>query len=62
MSLSWCMACGFDSVIPYFYCIYFAILLIHRAQRDDEACSKKYGKDWEKYKRSVPAKFIPYLF
>lgn len=25
--LSWCLPCGFDSIIPYFYVIYFAILL-----------------------------------
>lgn len=36
MGLSWCLYTGFDSIIPYFYAIYFAILLIHRAFRDDE--------------------------
>lgn len=62
MALAWCLPCGFDSIIPYFYAIYFAILLIHRAGRDDEICSKKYGKDWIIYKRKVPARFIPGLF
>jgi hypothetical protein len=62
MSVAWCLPCGFASIIPYFYCIYFAILLFHRAGRDDEMCHHKYGKDWEKYKKLVPYKFIPGLF
>ena len=39
MALSWCMTCGFDHVIPYFYVIYFTVLLIHREIRDEEKCS-----------------------
>ena len=62
MALAWCLPCGFDSIIPYFYAIYFAILLIHRASRDDEMCYHKYGKDWEKYKKLVPDVFIPGVF
>jgi delta14-sterol reductase len=59
MGLSWCLFCGFDSIIPYFYAIYFAVLLVHRALRDDHACAKKYGDDWEKYKKHVPGLFFP---
>ena len=32
------------SVIPYFYCLYFAALLVHRERRDDQACRSKYGR------------------
>jgi hypothetical protein len=42
MGLAWCLPTGFDTPITYFYVIYFAILLIHRQRRDDEACAKKY--------------------
>ncbi|CEI90830.1 hypothetical protein RMCBS344292_05140 [Rhizopus microsporus] len=49
MALSWSLPCGFGSVIPYFYPIYFAILLLHRERRDDHKCRTKYGADWEKY-------------
>ena len=28
MGLSWCLATGTDSIIPYFYAIYFGILLV----------------------------------
>lgn len=59
MGLSWCMVCGFDSIVPYYYAIYFAILLVHRSIRDDYLCSTKYGADWEKYKSLVPYRFIP---
>jgi hypothetical protein len=46
--------CGAGSMMPYFYAIYFAILLVHRAWRDDHDCSHKYGADWAKYKEQVP--------
>ncbi|KAL3763627.1 hypothetical protein ACHAW5_001049 [Stephanodiscus triporus] len=59
MGLSWCMLCGFDSVVPYFYAIYFAILLVHRSVRDDRLCREKYGDDWDRYKSIVPYRFIP---
>ena len=62
MGLVWCLACGFGSPIPYFFCVYFASLLIHRAARDDEMCEKKYGKDWAKYKTLVPYQFVPGFF
>lgn len=59
MGLSWCMLCGFNSVVPYYYAIYFAILLIHRSIRDDHMCQEKYGEDWAQYKALVPYRFIP---
>lgn len=59
MALAWCMLTGFGSLVPYFYCIYFGILLIHRAGRDDHMCKAKYGVDWDVYKRKVPYIFIP---
>lgn len=61
VTLSWCLLCGFDSPIPYFQAIYFAILLIHRADRDDHMCHQKYGDDWLEYKKRVPYMFIPYI-
>ena len=61
MSLSWCLCCGGASPVGYFYCTYFAILLIHRAARDDHMCAQKYGADWVRYKQKVPTLFIPGL-
>lgn len=87
---------GFDHIIPYFYPIYFAILLIHRDRRDEHMCYQKvclvtshqydgrvstaanplltlpgsvapnffsqYGADWDKYKKHVPYRMIPYIY
>eukprot|EP00667_Euglena_gracilis_P014036 EG_transcript_14505 len=36
VGLSWCLLCGFDSIIPYFYSIYFFVLLVTRAMRDNQ--------------------------
>lgn len=65
MGLAWCLPCGVQgllSVVPYFYCIYFASLLVHRERRDEAACRSKYGADWEKYCRLVPSRIIPYVY
>jgi Delta14-sterol reductase len=59
MGLSWCLVCGVDSIVPYYYAIYFLILLVHRSGRDDHMCSVKYGDDWVTYKTMVPYRFIP---
>jgi hypothetical protein len=48
LSLGWCLPTGFETPIPYFYVLYFVVLLVHRQIRDDEACKAKYGKDWDK--------------
>ncbi|KAF7374817.1 Glycosyltransferase family 2 protein [Mycena sanguinolenta] len=59
MSVAWSLPTGFSTPIPYFYILYFTVLLIHRQRRDDEACEKKYGKDWKKYKELVPYRIFP---
>jgi Delta14-sterol reductase len=53
---------GWGMLFTYFYILYFAVLLIHRDGRDDEKCSKKYGEDWEKYKKAVKWKLIPGIY
>ncbi|TFK40122.1 ergosterol biosynthesis ERG4/ERG24 [Crucibulum laeve] len=62
MALAWSLPTGFDTPVTYFYVIYFAVLLIHRQRRDDEACHLKYGEDWVKYKKLVPYRIIPYIY
>ncbi|KAF8206332.1 ergosterol biosynthesis ERG4/ERG24 family-domain-containing protein [Mycena galopus ATCC 62051] len=62
MAVAWSLPTGFSSPIPYFYVIYFLVLLIHRQRRDDEACEKKYGQDWKKYMKLVPYRIIPYVY
>ena len=62
MGLAWCLTCKFGHVLPYFYFIYFSILLIHRERRDDQHCAKRYGADWDEYRRKVPWRMIPGLY
>jgi len=62
MGLAWCLPCGVQSPIPYFYSIYFTTLLVHRERRDEEKCRKKYGKDWERYTALVPYRILPYVY
>lgn len=60
MSWAWCLPAGFSTPLPYFYVVFFAILLVHRQMRDDEACEHKYGKDWETYKKLVPSRWVSF--
>lgn len=53
---------GWGMVFTYFYVLYFAILLIHRERRDDKACYEKYGEDWDKYRRTVRWRILPYVY
>lgn len=60
---SWahCLPCG-SALLPYYFMVYFATLLIHRNERDEAKCAKKYSETWDEYKRKVPYKFIPYVY
>ncbi|XP_046535297.1 delta(14)-sterol reductase LBR isoform X2 [Equus quagga] len=62
MALAWSLPCGFNHILPYFYVIYFTLLLIHREARDEHQCRKKYGLAWEKYCRRVPYRIFPYIY
>lgn len=35
---------------------------VHRELRDEHACKKKYGKDWDKYKAIVKYRLIPFVY
>ena len=62
MALSWCLPCGVSHIIPYFYPVYFAVLLIHRQLRDEQQCQQKYKKDWDKFCKIVRWRLIPYVY
>ena len=42
MALAWSLPTGYFTPLTYFYPIYFSILLIHRAIRDDAHCREKW--------------------
>lgn len=62
MSLSFCLTCGFDHLLPYFYIVFMTILLLHRIERDHERCRVKYGKYWDEYCSLVPYKLMKYIY
>jgi protein-S-isoprenylcysteine O-methyltransferase Ste14 len=62
MALAWCLPTGFEHPLPYFYIVYFTILLVHREWRDNAMCRDKYGKDWEAYCRKVPWRIVPGIY
>lgn len=58
-ALSWGLITGFRSPFPWFYSVFFAGMIIHRAKRDIEKCRKTYGEAWVEYEKRVPYLFIP---
>lgn len=61
MALSWGLACGFGSSMPYFYFTFFFCMILHRQSRDEARCHAKYGEFWIFYKKLVPNVFLPNL-
>lgn len=62
MALAWSLPCGFSHLLPYFYVVYFTVLLIHREARDEKQCRAKYGLAWDTYCRRVPYRIFPYIY
>jgi protein-S-isoprenylcysteine O-methyltransferase Ste14 len=62
MGLAWCLPAGFDHPLPYFYIVYFTILLVHREWRDNAMCREKYGTDWDAYCRKVRWRIVPGIY
>lgn len=62
LSYSMCATCGFQNLLPWTYAIFMTILLVHRCWRDEERCSKKYGKYWDVYCAKVKWAMIPGIY
>ena len=59
IALSWGLLTGAGSIIPYFYPLWFALLLLTRERRDDRWCAQKYGADWDRYRAAVKWRIVP---
>lgn len=55
-------ATGWGMIFTYFYVLYFGVLLVHRERRDAAMCAKKYGEDWNTYKRTVRWRILPWVY
>ncbi|KAI8054354.1 7-dehydrosterol-delta 7-reductase [Syncephalis plumigaleata] len=62
MCTAFCMCCGFEHLLPWFYVIYMTILLVHRTRRDEHRCRAKYGAYWDEYTKAVPYRMLPYVY
>lgn len=58
-SSTWALVTGFGSPFPWFYPVFFALMISHRAQRDVQRCRERYGESWLEYERRVPYLFVP---
>lgn len=62
LSLAYCLACGFNNILPYFYSIFMIILLYTRCLRDEDKMKEKHREKWRAYCKIVPYRFIPSIF
>ncbi|KZF23528.1 Delta(14)-sterol reductase [Xylona heveae TC161] len=53
---------GWGMIVTYFYVAYFGVLLVHREMRDEQKCRRKYGNDWDEYRKKVPWRMIPGVY
>ena len=57
------LAAGHPTMIwPWFYPLYYVLLLFPRQIDDDKRCALKYGALWEEYLKKVPYRIIPKIY
>jgi delta14-sterol reductase len=50
---------GLGHIGPFLVPLWLLSLLVHRAWRDEQRCSAKYGPLWQEYCRVVPVRMVP---
>ncbi|KAH8803612.1 c-24(28) sterol reductase [Xylogone sp. PMI_703] len=61
-AICWGLITGFKSPFPWFYPVFFCIMIVHRTRRDVMKCRRRYGDAWKQYEKEVPYLYIPYIF
>ena len=63
MGIGLTLALGWPSVIvPWLYPLYYVVFLAARERDDDRRCEEKYGELWQRYRKAVPWRIVPYLY
>lgn len=63
MATGLALALGHPAAIgPWLYPLYYVVLLVPRQLDDDRRCAAKYGPLWERYRRRVRWRIIPWVY
>ncbi len=60
--LSFALATGTHSLVPYLLPLWLCVLLPHRAWRDEQRCRAKYGPLWTSYCERARFRMIPFIY
>ncbi len=60
--IAWTALAGWSSPLAWLLPLWLAILLVHRAARDDRRCRAKYGALWDEYCRAARFRMVPFLY
>jgi delta14-sterol reductase len=60
--IAWSTLAGWSSPLAFVLPLWLAILLVHRAARDDRRCRARYGAMWDEYCRAARFRMIPFLY
>jgi delta14-sterol reductase len=60
--LSFALATGYDSPVPYLLPAWLTTLLVHRARRDERRCAAKYGEIWTQYMSRARFRMLPFVY
>jgi 7-dehydrocholesterol reductase len=61
-ALCWSLPALFFHFIPYFYVCFLTILLLDRANRDEQRCFQKYRQAWDQHCEKVPYRILPFIY
>ncbi len=59
---SFALCAGLGSFWPFLLPLWLFSLLVHRAWRDEQRCSEKYGELWTEYTKIARFRMIPFIY